>query len=601
LSALLEVMMNPAETVWINLEESKHSKVEAYHAAMNIATEEMLQISLVDRKRPLTRAGAAFLLGRVADSNSEKSIQCLRNALNDPDPRVPVQALRSLTEFRVLSIQEVLPFFEVTSATVTYYATHAIGSVEGSQATEVLFFLANNIEASEAIRALSLRLIGERGSTEIAGALTQLLLDDSPAVRQHVALALGRMGAFSAVKSLYQTLIDPDEDVRYGVGVSLGLLGDVRSVPFLLKALQHADKYTQEMAELAFDRMGSESLSELLSAMRKMPLPYRVDAVERLDSLRDERVMLPFIQYLLDEQVYAPIRQALLNLGDPVDAPLIYVLEQDAVPALKEKAIRLLLDRECQEAIPVLMKLLKDDSVNLRELSARSLGKLKASEAEKALLGVIKKDSESDDVIAEALLSLGKLTKVSKKSKTVLQEHLDHLNSKVRGYSISALGEIGDVSMVEPLIERLMDKNQDNRPLMIQALASLGDNRAVEPLLNIVQEAKRNSIAGLKGAYLGSYAVQALAKLGEPKVIELLLTDWEEELEQGIQQMGSGAIPHLERALNNRDARIRQLAAEGLGLVGGSECLGILIDALQDTETGVVQAAATALQRIHTA
>ena len=65
LSALLEVMMDPAETVNINLEKSKHPKVEAYHAAISIATEEMLKISLVDRKRPLTRAGAAFLFGRI--------------------------------------------------------------------------------------------------------------------------------------------------------------------------------------------------------------------------------------------------------------------------------------------------------------------------------------------------------------------------------------------------------------------------------------------------------------------------------------------------------------------------------------------------------
>ena len=227
------------------------------------------------------------------------------------------------------------------------------------------------------------------------------------------------------------------------------------------------------------------------------------------------------------------------------------------------------------------------------------MGKLQANEAEKSLLSVINRKSESEDVVAEALLSLGKMTKVSSKSKKVLKTHLDHLNSKVRGYSISALGEIGDVSMVEPLIERLMDINQDNRPLMIQALAKLGDARAVEPLLNIVQEAKRNSISGLKGAYLGSYAVQALAKLGEPKVIELLLTDWEEELEQGIQQMGSAAVPYLEKAMRNKDARIRQLAAEGLGLVGDRDNLGVLIETLQDEDSDVVQAAAKSLQRIH--
>lgn len=174
------------------------------------------------------------------------------------------------------------------------------------------------------------------------------------------------------------------------------------------------------------------------------------------------------------------------------------------------------------------------------------------------------------------------------------------MNSKVRGYSISALGEVGDVSVVDALVERLLDSSQDNRPLMIQALAKLGDAKAIAPLLEIVQEAQRSSVTGLKGAYLGSYAVQALAKLGEPKVVDLLLTDWEEELEQGIVQMGDKAVPYLERALqNHREPRVRAHAAEGLGIVGSAASMGTLISALQDADSVVVQAAAKALQKVH--
>ena len=274
--------------------------------------------------------------------------------------------------------------------------------------------------------------------------------------------------------------------------------------------------------------------------MRQMSLPYRVDAVKHLAKLKDERAMLPLIQYLMDEQVYLDVRKALLALEEKVEAPLIYVLEHDEASAeLKEKAIRLLLDRACQDAIPALIGLLEDSDASLRELAARSLGRLKATDAEKALLKVIaKKDRESDDVIAEALLSLGKLDKLSAKAKKVLHAHLDHLSSKVRGYSISALGEVGDTSVVDALIE-LEDSSQDNRPLMIQALAKLGDPKATSRCLLSFKRRNRMQTTGLKGAYLGAYAVQALAKLGEPKVVDLLLTDWEEELEQGIAQMGT--------------------------------------------------------------
>jgi HEAT repeat protein len=607
LSGFIRVMMSPDELMWVDLEKSPHPKVEAYKAAVEIASSKKLLLSLVDRKSPEVRAGSAYLLGMVAnvgEGDEDGVVQSLRNALQDPDPRVPYQAMRSLGHLGALDIQEVLPFFEIESSSVQFYAVQALGSIAGAQSNQVLIYLSGNPSESVATRALAIKVLGERTAVEAASTLMELLRDDEPSIRQHAALALGRMGAFSAVKDLYQSLIDDDEDVRYAVGVALGLLGDVRTIPFLFKARYHADAYTQDLVTSALDRLGSDALAEVISAMRKMPMPYRVDAVKHLEALKDERAMLPLIQYLLDEQVYTDVRKALLALEDKIEAPLIYVLSRDdASVELKEKSIRLLLDRNCKEAAPGLVVLLEDSAASLRELAARSLGKLAAPDAEKALLKVIaKKDRETDDVIAEALFSLGKLGGVSKKATKVLHAHLDHLNSKVRGYSISAIGEIGDTSVVETLIERLMDSSQDNRPLMIQALAKLGDARAIEPLLKIVQEAQRNSTAGLslKGAYLGSYAVQALATLGEPKVIDLLLTDWEEELEQGIERMGEKAVPYLERALSNhRDARVRAHAAEGLGIVGQVAAMGTLIDALQDEDAVVVQAAAKALQKVH--
>jgi HEAT repeat protein len=602
LSGLLRIMMSDDSTLWTDLERNRHPKVEAYKSVKTIASSASLLLALVDRKFPEVRSGAAYLLGEVAEPDNAEVVQSLRNALQDPDPRVPYQAMRSLGRLGALDIQEVLPFFEIESSSVQFYALQALHTIEGAQVNEVLMYLANNPAQSLSMRTLAVKLLGERNALDSAGSLTELLRSDESNLRQHAALALGRMGAFSAVKDLYQTLIDEDEDVRYAAGVSLGLLGDVRTVPFLFKAKYHADVYTQEMVKAAFDRLGAEALAEIITAMRQMPLPYRVDAVEHLESLKDERAMLPLIQYLMDEQVYLQVRKALLALEEKIEAPLIYVVgREDASVELKEKSIRLLLDRNCQEAIPALIALLEDAETSLRELAARSLGKLKAKDAEKALLKIIaKKDRESDDVVAEALLSLGKIGDVSSKAKKVLHEHLDHLNSKVRGYSISALGEVGDVSVVDALVERLLDSSQDNRPLMIQALAKLGDAKAIAPLLEIVQEAQRSSVTGLKGAYLGSYAVQALAKLGEPKVVDLLLTDWEEELEQGIVQMGDKAVPYLERALqNHREPRVRAHAAEGLGIVGSTSSMGTLISALQDADSVVVQAAAKALQKVH--
>ena len=108
------------------------------------------------------------------------------------------------------------------------------------------------------------------------------------------------------------------------------------------------------------------------------------------------------------------------------------------------------------------------------------------------------------------------------------------------------------------------------------------------------------SHAGLKGGYLGSYAVQALAQLGEGSVVRLLLTDWEEELESAMDSLGERALPYLEQALRvEKDAHVRALAAEAMGVVSASSSMGPLILALQDEDEHVRQAAAWSLNRIH--
>ena len=600
IQSLIRLMMTLDDTVFADQSKFEDPRVTAFKALKKLVTADNLIMHLVDRKYPDVRAGAAHLLGLCTDG-SEKVITALKNALNDPDMRVKYESMRSLGYFKQITFEEVSPFLQLPSPTICFQAIHALASIESQQAEEALYLTASNGDNPVPNRALAIRYLGERQAKTAANALTLLLLDKSPTIREHVAIALGRIGAPSTTKALFQTLIDDNEQVRYAAGVALGLMKDPRAVPFLLKAKHHGDQLIQKVVEEGFARLSNEALGELVIAMQQQPAPYRVDAVERIRALKDERSMLVLIPYLLDEEVYPSIRHTLLDLGTAIVSPLTYVLDSEqATSGLKEKAIRLLLDLNSPETIPALLNILNHENAALRELSVRGLGKLKAAQAEDALIKLVqKKDRESDDVIAEALLALGNLQ--SKKAMPFLLSHLDHLNSKVRGYSISGLGSTLSPEAVLPLIQKLKDPMQDNAPLIIQALAKLGDDRAIPVLLDVVEDARRNALGGAKGSYLGGYAVQALSKLGEPKVIRLLLTDWEEELEGGILQMGVKAIPYLEQIISQeRDDQVRALAIEGLGMVAGMSSLGLLIAQLQHSNEKVGKAAARALQKIHT-
>jgi HEAT repeat protein len=605
---LLRVVGDQEESIWQvtfqgephNIQE--HPRVAAYEAVKKIANHEHLLKALVHRKYPEVRAQAAWLLSDMVprDDIRERVVVALRKALNDPEVPVKFQAMLSLGTLGSLKVDEARPFFKLNDNYVRFQTLGAVGKIPSDDASNFVLSIIKDDNEADVFRIQGIRLMGEREDRQAVPTLIDLLMDNNPNIREHSAIALGLLGAMNALTPLYQTLIDEDEMVRYSAGIALAFLGDTRTVPFLLKARRHSDKYLQPRAQEALDRLGAHALGEYVSAMRKMSLPYRSDAVQILGQLKDERVLLILIESLLDEEIYLDVRNALLNFGTLLTGPLVYVLESKAAtPDFIEKSIRILLDLEAKESIPALIKLLKHKSADIRELSTRALGKFKAKKAMRALKALIaKKEKESDDVIAEALLALGCMG--DKKVVPILVEHLDHLSSKVRGYSISALGELADVSSVETLIKRLEDPLQDNQPLIIQTLAKIGDKKAVPSLLTIVEEARVNTLAGTKGSFLGSYAVQALATLGEVKVIRLLLTEWEEELERGIRIIGADAVPHLEQALTTeRNPRVRALAAEALGVVGNETSLGTLITALQDEEEMVQKAVSKSLQKIH--
>ena len=92
LSGLLRIMMSEQTTIWTDLEKTKHPKVEAYKAAIEIATTEMLRLALVDRKFPEVRSGAAYLLGESCKNDDQKkSYNPFEMPLQDPDPRTRIK------------------------------------------------------------------------------------------------------------------------------------------------------------------------------------------------------------------------------------------------------------------------------------------------------------------------------------------------------------------------------------------------------------------------------------------------------------------------------------------------------------------------------
>ncbi len=191
-------------------------------------------------------------------------------------------------------------------------------------------------------------------------------------------------------------------------------------------------------------------------------------------------------------------------------------------------------------AIPVLIRAItdndEDDGVRMHAASALVEMGPQAAEATPALIQALKQRNER---VAEwAVLILGEIGPAAKDAVPALIDALKGGDWDMRCYAAEALGRIGPAAKaaVPALEEALKDKKDKNvRFYAAEALARLGLPDRGLPVL----------IALLKGKswILRKYAAMALGEIGAP---------------------AKAAIPALREALKDKEADVRNAAAEAL-------------------------------------
>ncbi|RUS92788.1 hypothetical protein DSM106972_098070 [Dulcicalothrix desertica PCC 7102] len=143
---------------------------------------------------------------------------------------------------------------------------------------------------------------------------------------------------------------------------------------------------------------------------------------------------------------------------------------------------------------------------------------------------------------------------------------LKHEDSDVRSFAADALGQIGDEAAVNSLIDALKDKDLSVRMCAADALGKIGDKAAVNPLIDALKH---------EDLYVCSSAVIALGKIGDKAAVNPLID-----------------------ALEHKDLSVRIFAAIALGKIGGEAAVNPLINALKDKDLSVCKDAVYALGEI---
>jgi HEAT repeat protein len=341
-----------------------------------------------------------------------------------------------------------------------------------------------------------------------------------------------------------QALQDKDVKVRNDAAWSLGKMGDPKAVDPLVGALADKESSVRDWAVLALAKIGKPSTDALIAALRRegaKASPVRAQAAGALGLIKDAKAVEPLILALKDgdndTRYWAAIALGMINDSRAED-PLIQTLA-DGNAQVREEAGRAIRAIKGHQAAEIFKQLLSDSNSSMRRGAAGALGDSQDEGAFEPLVQAM--HDESAMVRSEAAKSLGKLNNTSaigplmqaliddekgvrseaasalaKIGEPAVEPLIGALQDNDSSEAARALGEIGDVKAIDPLIQAFKSNNSDTRQEVVLALVRLNGTSAVLPFIQILRDPKEKR--GLR-----MDAAMALGELGDAKARTALL------------------------------------------------------------------------------
>jgi len=371
----------------------------------------------------------------------------------------------------------------------------------------------------------------------------------------------------------------------------------------------------------------NNDIPTLLNILAQGETQERQQAAIALSRLKDERLLAPLLAALKDADSTVRANAAAgLGHNEASDAvePLIALLQSDAEDIVRERAATALAQIGDPRAIDPLIDALDERGTWVRNRIAYVLGASRDSRAVEPLLELLNhEDDSTQGVAAWALGAIG-----DARAFDPLIDLLRDKTASVRGNAAWALGELGDERAIDPLLNMLADDVPVVRAKSSWALGNLGELtgniRMVAALIARLEDFAEVPHTQAAHIFVAQYAAEALTQIGtdavrasveawKPRIREELIPyrvqdglrglrhrdlQTREQAIQHLLQIGADAVPYLVEALQNENTRLRQGAAQTLGLLEDERALHPLLMALADADVGVWSQATAALGKL---
>lgn len=465
------------------------------------------------------------------------------------------------------AMEPLIQKFDDRPYTISLAAIRAIGKIGDARAVEPLKIMLKDPETRES----AMMALGDIGDDLAVIALIEVIEGSQTSLDRIQAVnALGRTGNASATSPLFRALVDADKDTRVHASRALGHLGENQWIHCI-----HGDSHDLANVGNTRDKRLVEPLLAVLIQQGMLPNLYRsvsgneslrAEAAHALGCLGDERAVMPLIHVLMSSpriehvlpgrppRVYNNVRlsaiMALVKLNDSraVD-PLIAGLS-DSDRDIRQGAANALGILGNTRAIDSLIKCVVDWDKSVRIAATKALGQLGLPHwaewmgdgnleglsrqggdlAFNLLIQALRVEfafvSQKDQVVHSNNLHKYHLSYATAQEQAVAAkleqvQMENHCKMNLRESAAKALGLIGDLRAVGPLIEALRSEyNSLGEKVygcvcllreVAKALEHLGDVRAIKPLTQLlghedpeVVSLATNAIDKLRSSHYGA-------------------------------------------------------------------------------------------------
>ncbi len=231
---------------------------------------------------------------------------------------------------------------------------------------------------------------------------------------------------------------------------------------------------------------------------------------------------------------------------------------------------------------------------DIRIAAAKALGEMRNPVAIDGLIMMLGHPYELDRYRASQVLLL-----FGDSTREPLQIALRTGADPIREEAAALLGQVGNESVVLPLIAALKDPNGNVHKNAVKSLGMLSDERAVEPIISIMVN---------KDYFAHDEAVKALGKFKDSRAVEPLLAELKEsypgsEIKPAVitalgQQSDSRAVPALIAELKNpkNDLKVKKATLEALSKIQDPAVFDLFLNQLIEKQQNVSR---TSQQMVH--